>query len=109
MSANQPPTTDELEAIKARGGGLVGAQTALRLVAEVERLQALVDDAHEDWKHGNASGGGSIHHTREEAEAAMAAHNHRRDNRTGYDLLEPRAPESTGIFRRLVTQWVPAE
>lgn len=59
----------------------------------------------EDWKHGNASGGGSLHHTRAEAEFAMADHNYRRENRNGYDVLSPIAPESTGIHRRLVTSW----
>ena len=117
MTSDQPLTGDELATIKASVTYVNGvpmhiaglsARTTLRLVAEIERLQARAVGSSEEWKHGNASGGGSIHGSRDAAESAMAEHNHRRDHRTGYDLLEPAPPESTGIERRSVTEWEPA-
>lgn len=52
--ADQPLTGDELDTIKARAESKMGGyvypperEAALRLVAEIERLQAQVADAHE--------------------------------------------------------------
>ena len=58
-----------------------------------------------EYKHMNASGGGSIHSTLEAAQEAMREYEERRLNRTGYEMLEPQPLKSLGIFAREVSEW----
>lgn len=55
------------------------------------------------WAHRLASGGASVHSSREEAEAAREEY-----LRAPRDPLGPRPPASLGIWRRRVSEWEPA-
>lgn len=54
-----------------------------------------------EWMHRNASGGGSIHPTLEEALAAQREH----DSYVPFPVDDPPLPTSEGIWRREVTEW----
>lgn len=73
-------------------------------LAHAAMLDALVRAGvlRESWMHRNASGGGSIHETRDLAESEQAEYLHRHWDRR---LFQRPMPESEGIFRRLVTKW----
>ncbi|GEM_PF-6816179 len=70
--------------------------------------KTIVDDTQDEWQHRNASGGGTVHATRESAELAQAVWELDRDKHGVYGYFEPPMAPSVGIYRRTVTEWEPA-
>ncbi|NKT17605.1 hypothetical protein GS688_07835 [Rhodococcus hoagii] len=87
---------------------LVLAHAAHVVAALTDAGKTIVDDARDEWQHRNASGGGTVHATRESAELAQAVWELDRDKHGVYGYFEPPMAPSVGIYRRTVTEWEPA-